>query len=165
MRLASSVLRVDQDEQVPYLMDAGPKRLLAGKTPQLIDEWQVQPKLWNYIRHELDARKEKSQFILAGSSTPDDKIPFHSGAGRFTTVDVRTLSWQELGYSGGQASMKHLFSDNKIDLTDRSGDLETIVERIIKGGWPGLLTFANSFLFCLSFCKVFKKSTQNLVIC
>ena len=39
LRLASSVLRVDQDEQVPYLMDADPKRLLAGKTPRLIDEW------------------------------------------------------------------------------------------------------------------------------
>ena len=140
LRLASSVLRVDQDEQVPYLMDADPKRLLAGQVPRLIDEWQEQPKLWNYIRHEIDARKAKSQFILTGSSTPDDKIPIHSGAGRFTTVDMRTLSWQELGYSTGQASMKQLLSDKKIDLSDRSVDLETIVERIIKGGWPGLLT-------------------------
>jgi hypothetical protein len=140
LRLASSVLRVDQDEQVPYLMDVDPKRLLAGQVPRLIDEWQEQPKLWNYIRHEIDARKAKSQFILTGSSTPDDKIPIHSGAGRFTTVDMRTLSWQELGYSTGQASMKQLLSDKKIDLSDRSVDLETIVERIIKGGWPGLLT-------------------------
>jgi len=140
LRLASSVLRVDQDEQVPYLMDADPKRLLAGKTPRLIDEWQAQPRLWNYIRYEIDARKEKSQFILTGSSTPDDKIPIHSGAGRFTTVDMRTLSWQELGYSTGQASMKQLLSNNKIALSDRSVGLETIVERIIKGGWPGLLT-------------------------
>ncbi|MBE0678774.1 MAG: ATP-binding protein [Bacteroidales bacterium] len=140
LRLASSVLLVDQDEQVPYLMDADPKRLLAGKTPRLIDEWQIQPKLWNYIRHEIDARKERSQFILTGSSTPDHKNPIHSGAGRFTSVDMRTLSWQELGYSTGQASMKHLLSDNKIVLSDRSVDLETIVERIIKGGWPGLLT-------------------------
>ncbi|MDX9930131.1 MAG: DUF4143 domain-containing protein [Bacteroidales bacterium] len=140
LRLASSVVRVDQDEQVPYLMDADPKRLLSGNTPRLIDEWQVQPKLWNYIRHEIDARKEKSQFILTGSSTPDDKIPIHSGAGRFTTVDMRTLSWQELGYSSGEVSMKQLLSDNEIDLSDRSVDLETIVERIIKGGWPGLLT-------------------------
>jgi uncharacterized protein len=140
LRLASSVLRVDQDEQVPYLMDADPKRLLAGQVPRLIDEWQEQPKLWNYIRHEIDARKAKSQFILTGSSTPDDKVPIHSGAGRFTTIDMRTLSWQELGYSTGQASMKQLLSDKKIDLSDRSVDLETIVERIIKGGWPGLLT-------------------------
>lgn len=139
LRLASSILRVDQDEQVPYLMDADPKRLLAGKTPRLIDEWQVQPKLWNYIRHEIDARKEKSQFILTGSSTPDEKVPIHSGAGRFTTVDMRTLSWQELGYSTGQTSMKQLLTDNQVDLSDSTVDLETIVERILKGGWPGLL--------------------------
>ena len=52
LRLASSVLRVEQDEQVPYLMDADPKWLLAGQVPHLIDEWQEQPKLWKYIRHE-----------------------------------------------------------------------------------------------------------------
>ncbi len=140
LRLASSVLRVDQDEQVPYLMDADPKRLLTGQTPRLIDEWQEQPKLWNYIRHEIDARKSKSQFILTGSSTPNDKIRLHSGAGRFTTANMRTLSWQELGYSNGQASMKQLLAGNKTELSDKSITLETIVERIIKGGWPGLLT-------------------------
>lgn len=139
LQLAASVLRVDQDEQVPYLMDADPKRLLSGEVPRLIDEWQEQPKLWNYIRHEIDARKAKSQFILTGSSTPDDETRLHSGAGRFTTVNMRTMSWQELGYSSGLVSMKKLLSDNIISYTDTSVTLETIVERIIKGGWPGLL--------------------------
>src|SRR5690554_3657384 len=120
-------------------MDVDPKRLLLGETPRLIDEWQVQPKLWNYIRHEIDARKSKSLFVLTGSSTPDDDIRLHSGAGRFTTVDMRTMSWQELGYSSGEASMNNLLTDNKIALSDAVVDLETIVERIIIGGWPGLL--------------------------
>lgn len=139
LQLTSSVLRVDQDEQVPYLMDVDPKRLLLGDTPRLIDEWQVQPKLWNYIRHEIDARKSKSLFVLTGSSTPDDDIRLHSGAGRFTTVDMRTMSWQELGYSSGEASMNNLLTDNKIALSDAVVDLETIVERIIIGGWPSLI--------------------------
>ncbi len=139
LQLTKSVLKVDQDEQVPYLMDVDPKRLLLGETPRLIDEWQVQPKLWNYIRHEIDARKSKSLFVLTGSSTPDDDIRLHSGAGRFTTVDMRTMSWQELGYSSGETSMNNLLTDNKIALSDAVVDLETIVERIIIGGWPGLL--------------------------
>lgn len=139
LQLTNSVLRVDQDEQVPYLMDVDPKRLLLGETPRLIDEWQIHPKLWNYIRHEIDARKSKSLFILTGSSTPDDDIQLHSGAGRFTTVDMRTMSWQELGYSSGETSMNSLLTDNKIALSDAVVDLETIVERIIIGGWPGLI--------------------------
>jgi predicted AAA+ superfamily ATPase len=111
LRLSASVLRVDQDEQVPYMMDVDPRRLLLGETPRLIDEWQEQPRLWNYIRHEIDARKAKSQFILTGSSTPDDDVRLHSGAGRFTTVDMRTMSWQELGYSSGEISLNSLLTD------------------------------------------------------
>ncbi|MGE5318047.1 MAG: ATP-binding protein [Chloroflexota bacterium] len=138
-QLALSVLRVDQDEQVPYLMDADPKRLLIGETPRLIDEWQEQPKLWNYIRHEVDSRKAKSQFILTGSATPDDNIRLHSGAGRFTTVEMRTMTWQELDFSSGLASMSNLLGDNNIEFSNNHLELELIIERIIKGGWPGLL--------------------------
>jgi predicted AAA+ superfamily ATPase len=140
LRLSASVLRVDQDEQVPYMMDVDPSRLLLGETPRLIDEWQEQPRLWNYIRHEIDARKAKSQFILTGSSTPDDDVRLHSGAGRFTTVDMRTMSWQELGYSSGEISLNSLLTDNVIELSDAVVDLELIVERLIRGGWPGLLS-------------------------
>jgi predicted AAA+ superfamily ATPase len=44
LRVAQSVLRVDIDENVTELMNSAPKRLLLGKTPRLIDEWQAQPK-------------------------------------------------------------------------------------------------------------------------
>jgi hydroxypyruvate isomerase len=29
-----------------------------GETPRLIDEWQVLPKLWDHVRHEIDERQE-----------------------------------------------------------------------------------------------------------
>lgn len=138
-QLSASVLRVDLDEQVPFFMDADPKRLLTGATPRLIDEWQEQPRLWNYIRHEVDARKAKSQFILTGSATPDENIRLHSGAGRFTIVEMRTMSWQELGYSKGEAGMANLLSENNPGFSDSPLGLELIVERIIRGGWPGMI--------------------------
>lgn len=139
-QLAESTLQVDQDEQVPYIMNADPKLLLKGDTPRLIDEWQVQPKLWNYIRHEIDLRRSKSQFILTGSATPDDDVKLHSGAGRFTIAQMRTMSWQEIGFSTGQISMSKLLSDNKLEISEHSAiSIETIIERIIRGGWPGLL--------------------------
>jgi hypothetical protein len=47
-QFAKSILRVDQDEQVHLIMNVAPHRLLIGDTPRLIDEWQEQPKLWDY---------------------------------------------------------------------------------------------------------------------
>lgn len=138
-QLAKSILNVDRDEQVPMLIDTAPKRLLLGETPRLIDEWQVQPKLWDYVRHEIDDRKKTGQFILTGSANPEESVKMHSGAGRFTIVDMRTMSWQELGFSSGKVSLKNLFEGQKIDIYDEPTDLEFIVEKIIIGGFPTLL--------------------------
>jgi len=138
-QFAGSVLNVDRDEQVQALMETAPQRLLLGKTPRLIDEWQEEPKLWTYIRHEIDNRKQTAQFILTGSANPEEAIKMHSGAGRFTTLDMRTMSWQELGFSSGRVSMKRLFEGAKVDIYDESLDLEFIVEKIVIGGFPGLL--------------------------
>jgi len=140
-QFAKSILNVDQDEQVPILMETSPKRLLTGKTPRLIDEWQEQPKIWNYIRHEVDNRGQSAQFILTGSANPEESIKMHSGAGRFTTLDMRTMTWQELGFSSGKISMQTLFEGSKkdIDILDEPTDLEFIIEKIIIGGFPTLL--------------------------
>lgn len=138
-QIAKSVLNVDRDEQVPLLMSSAPQRLLLGDTPRLIDEWQEQPKLWNYIRHEIDERKKTGQFILTGSANPDESVKMHSGAGRFTIVDMRTMSWQELGFSSGKVSLEKLFEGHKIDIYDEATNLEFIIEKIITGGFPGLI--------------------------
>ncbi len=138
-QFARSVLSVDRDEQVTALMNTNPKRLLLGNTPRLIDEWQAQPKLWDYIRHEIDDRQKPAQFILTGSANPEESVKMHSGAGRFTIVDMRTMSWQELGFSSGKVSLKKLFEGKKIDIYDEATDLEFIVEKLIIGGFPTLL--------------------------
>ncbi|HTO37665.1 MAG TPA: DUF4143 domain-containing protein [Brumimicrobium sp.] len=138
-QLANSILEVDRDEQVSALMNIDPKRLLHGATPRLIDEWQEEPKLWDYIRHEIDERKKTNQFILTGSSNPVESIQMHSGAGRFTIVDMRTMSWQEMGFSSGKISLKRLFEADKIEVYDERTDIEFIVEKLIIGGFPTLL--------------------------
>ena len=138
-QFSGSILNIDQDEQVPVLIETAPQRLLLGKTPRLIDEWQEQPKIWNYIRHEIDNRKLSAQFILTGSANPEESIKMHSGAGRFTTLDMRTMSWQELGFSSGKISLKNLFKGAKIDIYDEPTNLEFIIEKIITGGFPALI--------------------------
>lgn len=138
-QFAKSLLEVDTDPQVPLLMDTSPSRLLHGNPPRLIDEWQEQPNLWNLIRHEVDKRALPAQFILTGSANPDETAKKHSGAGRFTTLDMRTMSWQELGHSTGKISLKALLEGDRVDIYDETTDLEFIIEKMITGGFPGLI--------------------------
>ena len=138
-QFAHSVLKMDQDPQVSALMNVAPGRLLLGETPRLIDEWQVRPEIWNYIRHEIDDREKTAQFILTGSANPEKGVNMHSGAGRFTVLDMRTMSWQELGLSTGKISLRSLFEGAKIDIYDTPTDVEQIIERIVIGGFPALI--------------------------
>ena len=138
-QLAASMISFDQDEQVPLLMETAPQRLLLGEAPRLIDEWQEYPKIWNYVRHEVDHRNKTAQFVLTGSSNPEENVKMHSGAGRFTVLDMRTMSWQEMGYSSGEISLGKLLNGINQQTSDTPTDLESIVERIIKGGFPAIV--------------------------
>jgi predicted AAA+ superfamily ATPase len=138
-QFAASMVSFDQNEQVSLLMETAPQRLLLGDAPRLIDEWQEYPKIWNYVRHEVDLRNKTAQFILTGSSKPEESIKMHSGAGRFTILDMRTMSWQEMGHSSGEISLGKLLNGIVQKTNDAPTDLEFIIERIIQGGFPGLL--------------------------
>lgn len=138
-QFAKSILEMDRDKQVPVIMATNPQLLLAGATPRLIDEWQEQPEIWNYVRHEVDDRKAKGQFILTGSANPTDDVKLHSGAGRFTVVQMDTMSWQELGYSTGQVKVSDLLQGSGPDFYDAGISLDFIIDKILIGGWPALL--------------------------
>ena len=138
-QFAKSVLEMDRDKQVPVIMATNPQLLLAGATPRLIDEWQEQPEIWNYIRHEVDDRKAKGQFILTGSANPTDEVKLHSGAGRFTVVQMDTMTWQELGYSTGIVKVSDLLQGSLPDFYAAGISLDFIIEKMITGGWPTLL--------------------------
>lgn len=58
----------EKESQNLTMADINPKRLLSGKVPRLIDEWQIAPKLWDAVRFEVDHRDEFGQFILTGSA-------------------------------------------------------------------------------------------------
>lgn len=94
------------------LAELEPELLLQGKTPRLIDEWQIAPELWDAVRFEVDQRQAFGQFILTGSSVPCDKSKIlHSGIGRFSWLKMRTISLFESGESNGKVNLSALFSD------------------------------------------------------
>jgi uncharacterized protein len=138
-QFAQSVLEMDRNKQVPVIMATNPALLLVGNTPRLIDEWQDQPEIWNYVRHEVDDRKAKGQFILTGSANPADDVKLHSGAGRFTVMQMDTMTWQELGLSTGIVKMSDLLQGFFPDFYDEGITLDFIIDKMLIGGWPTLL--------------------------
>lgn len=138
-QFAKSILEMDRDKQVPVIMATNPQLLLQGITPRLLDEWQEQPEIWNYVRHEVDDRKAKGQFILTGSANPGDEVKLHSGAGRFTVVQMDTMTWQELGHSTGIVKVSDLLEGRFPNFYDTGVSLDFVIDRILIGGWPALI--------------------------
>jgi predicted AAA+ superfamily ATPase len=138
-QIAGSVVRFDADEQVKIKMEIDPKSVLAGTVPRLLDEWQEYPQIWNYVRREVDERKQKGQFILTGSATPDDRVRRHSGAGRFSVIRMRPMSFFEKGWSTGEVSLAALLKGAPPASESAVFELGDLAEKITLGGWPGLI--------------------------
>lgn len=117
------------------------KQLLDGDTPRLIDEWQIAPSLWDSVRFEVDHRNGFGHFILTGSSvSPKAEMIFHSGAGRFAKLKMRTMSLFESGESTGTVSLADLFAVEQKTIEGNSQiDINRLAHLICRGGWPGSL--------------------------
>lgn len=142
---AKSVVYMDDPEYMEQnveLASLSPKKLLAGATPRLIDEWQLAPQLWDAARFEVDHRDEEGQFIFTGSAVPadTDKI-HHSGTGRFAWLTMRTMSLYESGESTGEVSLNDLFSNPNTDVFGTNNlNIDSIAWLICRGGWPRATT-------------------------
>jgi predicted AAA+ superfamily ATPase len=134
--VASEVL-LDVDQRARAAAALDPSLLLAGGTPRLIDEWQVEPGIWNHIRRAVDERKEPGQFILAGSAVPADDATRHSGAGRFSRLRMRPMSLFEAGLSDGSISLRALLEGGRPS-SSNAVELGDLAEAISRGGWPAL---------------------------
>lgn len=119
------------------MAEIDPGRLLQGKTPRLIDEWQLAPKLWDAVRFEVDHRHDLGQFILTGCAVPPetDEIK-HSGTGRVSWLTMRTMSLFESGESSGEVSLQELFAAPEKISGTASSDIERIAFFVCRGGWP-----------------------------
>ena len=142
---AKSVVYMDDPEYMEQnveLASLSPKKLLAGATPRLIDEWQLAPQLWDAARFEVDHRDEEGQFIFTGSAVPADTNKIHhSGTGRFAWLTMRTMSLYESGESTGEVSLNDLFSNPNTDVFGTNNlNIDSIAWLICRGGWPRATT-------------------------
>jgi predicted AAA+ superfamily ATPase len=139
-KAAKSVIYMqDPDYSISYrqMADTKPSLLLKGKTPKLIDEWQVAPVIWDAVRFEVDQRIEKGQFILTGSAVPPENVTSHTGTGRISRLKMRPMSLFESNESNGEISLKSLFDGHQKESHSASKlTVENIAFIICRGGWP-----------------------------
>ncbi len=110
--------------------------ILNKEYPELIDEWQEVPAIWDGIRFKCDEDKKRGKYILTGSATPVTKDIHHSGAGRIARMKMYTMSLYESGDSSGDVSLQDLFKNKVKDKLTGKVDLAKIIYYIIRGGWP-----------------------------
>lgn len=116
-----------------------PELVLEGEFPRLIDEWQEVPVLWDAIRGKVDENTQKGQFILTGSASINKNEYIHSGTGRISRLRMRPMSLYESGKSSGKISLYDICLNKAKDVFTGDVNINTIIEYILIGGWPGTL--------------------------
>ncbi|MDR1993805.1 MAG: DUF4143 domain-containing protein [Nitrososphaerota archaeon] len=144
--MAKSILYMqDADTSKANILTAKtkPSLLLEGKTPRLLDEWQVAPELWNAVRFAVDKRRANGQFILTGSVIPTRTNDMHTGTGRIARMKMRTMSLYETGDSNGQVSLEKLFDGEENAESKSNISIEQLAFLINRGGWPAVARQTN----------------------
>ena len=138
MRFAKSARKLSTESEIS-LARMEPKAVLEGEKPRLIDEWQAVPQIWDEVRNYVDENAGFGQFILTGSSTPEDKTKVHhSGAGRIVPIKMRPMSLFESLESNGKVSISDLFMNpgRSVYFENNGYSLRKTAFLLCRGGWP-----------------------------
>jgi predicted AAA+ superfamily ATPase len=107
--------------------------------PVLIDEWQLEPAVWDRVRRAVDDDPRGGRFLLAGSAGVGPGVRIHSGAGRIVSLAMRPLSLAERGLVEPTVSLSELLSGARPAITGTSEvDLGGYVDEILRSGFPGI---------------------------
>lgn len=136
---ANSVVLLDKEEmqeKAKLSLDL----ILEEERPELIDEWNLIPEVWDAVRRKCDETTKKGNYILTCSTKLTDEKQkekvHHSGAGRIGKIQMHTMSLYESGDSTGKVSIKDMLNGTlKNELNDKI-TLQELANLIIRGGWP-----------------------------
>lgn len=107
--------------------------------PVLLDEWQLEPALWDRVRRAVDADGSGGQFLLTGSAGVPPGVRIHSGAGRIVSLTMRPLSLAERGIAEPTVSLAELLSGQHPTIGGHSTvDLSAYTDEILGSGFPGI---------------------------
>lgn len=135
---AKSIVYLD-DEQTKNAAIFDVNLILDKESPELIDEWNLVPKIWDTVRRKCDENRKKGKYILTCSTelnAEKKKEVNHSGAGRIGKIKMYTMSLYESGDSTGEASIMDMLNDNQSNVKVEIPNLNKLCDLIIRGGWP-----------------------------
>lgn len=142
---ANSVILLDDDE-TRQKADLSLELVLNNERPELIDEWNLLPKIWDAVRRKCDETTEKGIYILTCSTKLTDEVQkkkiHHSGAGRIGKINMYTMSLYESGDSTGKVSIEDIKNGKMKNQINEKVTLEKLADLIIRGGWPSNLNIA-----------------------
>lgn len=134
----SKVLLDDEETKEKAKLDLN--LILNDEKPELIDEWNLIPEVWDAVRRKCDDTTEKGNYILTCSTKlteaeQKEKI-HHSGAGRIGKLEMHTMSLYESGDSTGKVSIQDMLNNNVKNELNEKITLDELANLIIRGGWP-----------------------------
>jgi predicted AAA+ superfamily ATPase len=136
-RRAATVFAMDDATQRD-LLTADPQRLDRASAPVLIDEWQREPAVWDFVRRSVDRNPAPARFLLTGSATPTS-APTHSGAGRIVQLRMRPMSLAERALAEPTVSLGELLTGRRPAVNGRTGlSLVDYAEEIVRSGFPAI---------------------------
>ena len=131
------------DPAMRQVIQANPDQVAQGPTPVLIDEWQLEPSVWDRVRRAVDADSTGGRFLLTGSAGVGPGVPIHSGAGRIVSLRMRPLSFAERGIGDPTVSMRALLAGEAPPIVGHSSvNLPAYVDEILRSGFPGIREIA-----------------------
>ena len=135
---SSKVLLDDEATKEKARLDL--ELILNNDKPELIDEWNLIPEVWDAVRRKCDETTKKGNYILTCSTKLTDKEQkekvHHSGAGRIGKIKMHTMSLYESGDSTGKVSLQDLLNDTVKNSLNEKVTLDKLANLIIRGGWP-----------------------------
>ena len=136
---ANSVVLLDDDE-IKEKAKLSLDLILNEEKPELIDEWNLIPEVWDAVRRKCDETTQKGNYILTCSTklTDDEQKAkiHHSGAGRIGKLHMYTMSLFESGDSSGKASILDMYNNKLQNSLNDKITLDKLANLIIRGGWP-----------------------------
>ena len=136
---ANSVVLLD-DEEIKEKAKLSLDLILNEEKPELIDEWNLIPEVWDAVRRKCDETTQKGNYILTCSTklTDDEQKAkiHHSGAGRIGKIHMYTMSLFESGDSSGKASILDMYNNKLQNSLNDKITLDKLANLIIRGGWP-----------------------------
>ena len=136
--LAKTVFSLD-NEATRMLLKGDPEIILREEHPIVLDEWQLLPEIWTFVRHQVDKGLPAGSVLFTGSSIKVNSR-IHSGAGRIVRMKMRPYSIEERKMSDEYIRISHLFNGSNTDKINGKTDknITHYLDEIFKSGFPGI---------------------------